>query len=92
MLRSTIAAAALATALVGVGTAAGTAYAAEPVTRAAATATQLATPPPGHKFHAKYRTLQDCQRDAQRDHPGRAGDWDCRHGSDRNSPWEYWAV
>jgi hypothetical protein len=89
ILKSTIVAAALTTAVVG---AAGTAYAAEPVAHSTATASHLAAPPPNHRFHAKFRTLQDCQRQAQHDHPGRAGDWDCRQGPDRNNPWEYWGI
>ena len=89
-LKSTVMAAALATAVVALS-ATGTAYATEPSgAHAAAAGSQLAAPPPGHKFHAKFRSLQDCQRQAQRDHPGRAGDWDCRQGPDKSNPWEYW--
>jgi len=79
LVKSTIVAAALATTAVGAG-AAGTAYSAEPVAYSTATATHLAAPPPNHKFRGKFRTQQDCQRQAQREHSGRAGDWDCRKG------------
>jgi hypothetical protein len=91
MVRSTIVAAALATVVMGAG-AAGAAHQVERVAYTTATATQITAPPPGHKFRAKFRTLQDCQRQAQHDHPGRAGDWDCRQGPDRNNPWEYWGI
>jgi DNA-binding IclR family transcriptional regulator len=89
--RSTIGSAlAVAVAMVG---AAGTAYAAGPSgVRVAETAQGSALSAAPHKFRAKFRTLQDCQRQAQRDHPGRQGDWDCRQGPDKNSPWEYWGA
>jgi hypothetical protein len=70
----------------------GTAYSAEPVAYPTATAIHRATPPRNHKFRGKFGTLQDCQRQAQRAHPGRAGDWECRQGRDKNSPWEYWGA
>jgi hypothetical protein len=47
-------------------------------------------PPPPHRFHARFRTLQQCQFQARHDHPGHANLWDCRHGHDRSNPWEYW--
>ncbi|HTF52609.1 MAG TPA: hypothetical protein VK735_34615 [Pseudonocardia sp.] len=89
--RSTITSA-LAVAVVTLG-AAGTAYAAEPsgthVAEAAQVSALSALP---HKFRAKFRTLQDCQRQAQHDHPGKQGDWDCRQGPDKGNPWEYWGA
>jgi len=91
LVKSTIVAAALATTVVSAG-AVGTAYSAEPVAFSTATGTQLAAPPPNHKFRSKFRTQQDCQRQAQRDHPGRNGDWDCRQGPDKGNPWEYWGA
>ncbi|MDT7774565.1 MAG: hypothetical protein QOC67_3489, partial [Pseudonocardiales bacterium] len=72
LVKSTIVAAALATTVVSAG-AVGTAYSAEPVAYPTATAIHRATPPRNHKFRGKFRTLQDCQRQAQRAHPGRAG-------------------
>jgi hypothetical protein len=91
LVKSTIVAAALATTVVSAG-AAGAAYSAEPLAYSTATAAHLAAPPPNHKFRGKFRTQQDCQRQAQRAHPGRAGDWECRQGHDKNSPWEYWGA
>jgi hypothetical protein len=47
-------------------------------------------PPPPHRFHSRFHTLQQCQFQARHDHPGHPNLWDCRHGHDRNNSWEYW--
>lgn len=73
----------------------GTASAAEPEPSVAPEAFTQSLPnrpphPPPHRFRFKFKTLQQCQERARREHPGRPGDWDCRRGPDRNNPWEYW--
>jgi len=45
---------------------------------------------PPHRFHSRFHTQQQCQSQAQHDHPGHPELWDCRRGTDHNNPWEYW--
>jgi hypothetical protein len=88
--KATISGVAIALAATAFG--AGTAYAATP-TAAGATAVLRQNPPPRpppHRFHSKFRTIQQCEQAANRDHPGHHELWDCRKGPDRNNPWEYW--
>lgn len=82
----------LVAALAAIGTS-GTAYAAVagPLATTAA-GVHLQAPPPPHRFHSRFHTLAQCQAAARHDHPTRPGDWDCRRGSDRNNPFEYWGV
>jgi hypothetical protein len=88
--KPTIVGAAIALAVSTVG-ATGTAYAAVPAH--ASTAVSVSSPhrpPPPHRFHSRFRTQQQCQFQARRDHPRDQSLWDCRHGRDHNNPWEYW--
>jgi len=85
--KATIASMAIACAATAFGV--GTAYAATP----GATAVLRQTPPPRPqppRFHSRFRTIQQFEQAANRDHPGRHDLWDCRRGPDRNNPWEYW--
>jgi hypothetical protein len=86
--KATITSVAIAMAATAFG-AVGTAYAASP-TGTGAAAVLRQNPPPPHRFHSKFRTIQQCEQAANRDHPGRHDLWDCRRGPDRNNPWEYW--
>lgn len=77
--------------------AAGTAWAAVPGASGLAPTGHLgsqlqAPPPPPHRFRAKFNSLAQCQAQAKREHPNRPSDWDCRRGTDRNNPWEYWGA
>jgi hypothetical protein len=89
--KATIASVAIACAATAFG-AVGTAYAATPSAAGATSVLRQNPPPrpPPHRFHSKFRTIQQCEQAANHDHPGRHDLWDCRRGPDRNNPWEYW--
>ena len=41
-------------------------------------------------FRLHFRTYAQCVFFANHDRKPRTNGWDCRHGGDRNFPWEYW--
>ena len=76
----------------------GTAEAATP-SAGAAVATQAVSQavsdfprfdPRRRNFRVHFRTYQQCVFFANHDGRPRTNGWDCRHGGDRNFPWEYW--
>lgn len=80
----------VALALTGVG-AVGTAHAAAPANSGVAIVAEQPPGPPHNKFHRKFRTREECERDAERGFPGRRDDWRCTPGPDRDNPWEMWS-
>ena len=74
----------------------GTAQAATPgpATSTVAAVTQQADlarfDPHRRAFRAHFRTYGQCVFFANHDRNPRTNGWDCRHGGDRNLPWEYW--
>jgi hypothetical protein len=74
---------------------AGTAEAATP----AASSTTAATPvsagipradPHRRGFRNHFKSQQQCIAFANHDRNPRTNGWDCRHGGNRDFPWEYW--
>lgn len=79
----------VALALTGVG-AVGTAHAAAPANSGTAIVAEQPGTPHG-KFQRRFKTREECERDAERSFPGRRGDWNCQQGTDRANPWEMWS-
>jgi hypothetical protein len=46
--------------------------------------------PRRRNFRVHFRTYAQCVYFANHDGRPRTNGWDCRHGGNRNFPWEYW--